>query len=120
MITIYFVRNGSKIRVEVPIGHTVMEAATKFTNISLPEISADCHGSCACGTCHVFIDEKWVDKIPKMNYDMAELELLEYEKDYKEGVSRLSCQIILTKELDGLILHLRDDGTKTTEQIHSS
>jgi len=49
---------------------------------------------------------------------MAELELLEYEKGFKEGVSRLGCQIFLTKELDGLILHLRDDDTKTTKQIY--
>ena len=43
---------------------------------------------------------------------MAELELLEYEKGYKEGVSRLGCQIFLTKELDGLIVHLKDNNDR--------
>ena len=120
MITIYFVRNGSKIRVDVPIGRTIMEAAKNFSQVSIPEIPADCYGCCACATCHIYVDEKWIDKLPKINDNMAELELLEYEKGYKEGVSRLGCQIFLTKELDGLILHLRDDDIKTTEQIHSS
>jgi 2Fe-2S ferredoxin len=120
MITIYFVRNGSKIRVEVPIGRTVMEAAKHFSPVSITEIPADCMGCCACATCHIYVDEKWVDKLPKIKDNMAELELLEYEKGYKEGVSRLGCQIFLTKELDGLILHLKNDDTKTTEQIYSS
>ena len=109
MITIYFVRNGSKIRVEVPIGRTVMEAAKHFSPVNISEIPADCMGCCACATCHIYVDEKWVDKLPKIKDNMAELELLEYEKSYKEGVSRLSCQIFLTKELDGLILHLKND-----------
>ena len=53
MITIYFVRNGSKIRVEVPIGQTIMEAAKNFSSVSIPEIPADCMGCCACATCHI-------------------------------------------------------------------
>jgi 2Fe-2S ferredoxin len=109
MIEIYFVRNGSKIRVEVPIGFTIMEAAKKFSQIEIPEIPADCMGCCACATCHVYVDEKWIDKLPPINNNMAELELLEYEKGYKEGISRLACQISLTKEHNGLILHLRNN-----------
>ena len=56
MIEIYFVRDGSKIRVEVPPGFSIMEAATKFSSVPIPEIPADCGGNCACATCHVYVD----------------------------------------------------------------
>ena len=108
---VYFVRNGSKIRVEVPDNEqsTLMEAAKWHSTVPIPEIPADCGGSCACCTCHVHIDEKWLDKVGKIDYNTPEIELLEYEKGYIEGKSRLSCQINLTPELDGLIVHLRND-----------
>lgn len=112
MITIYFVRNGLKIRVDVPIGMTLMEAAKKFSIIDIREIPADCYGCCACGTCHVIIDERWIDKILPMNENYAELQLLEYDKQYKKGLSRLACQIQLTKEHDGLIAHLLDEDIR--------
>jgi 2Fe-2S ferredoxin len=89
-----------------------MEAAKYFSPVSIPEIPADCGGCCACATCHVYVDEKWIDKLPKINDNMAELELLEYEKSYKEGISRLGCQIFLTKELDGLIIHIVNDNER--------
>ena len=107
---VYFVRNGSKIRVDVPDEQsTLMEAATSHSNVPIPEIPADCGGSCACCTCHVHIDEKWLAKVGKIDYNTPEIELLEYEKGYIEGKSRLACQINLTPELDGLIVHLRND-----------
>ena len=110
LIDVYFVRNGSKIRVQAPIGHTAMEAAKFESHVPIDEIPADCGGNCLCCTCHVYVDEKWVDKIPKIEDNICmEQEELEYEKGYKPGgISRLSCQIKLTKELDGLILHLRN------------
>ena len=108
---VYFVRNGSKIRVEVPDNEqsTLMEAAKWHSTVPIPEIPADCGGSCACCTCHVHIDERWLDKVGKIDYNTPEIELLEYEKGFIEGKSRLSCQINLTPELDGLIVHLRND-----------
>ena len=109
MITVYFVRNGLKIRVDVPIGMTLMEAAKKYSVIDIREITADCGGSCACGTCHVIIDDRWIGKIAPMNENYAEIELLEFDKQYKKGLSRLACQIQLTKEHDGLIAHLLDE-----------
>lgn len=112
MITVYFVRNGMKIRVDVPTGMTLMEAAKKYSPIDIREITADCHGCCACGTCHVIIDEKWINKISPMNENLAELELLEFDKQYKKGLSRLACQIFLTKEHDGLIAHLLDEDIR--------
>jgi 2Fe-2S ferredoxin len=112
MITVYFVRNGLKIRVDVPIGMTLMEAAKKYSVIDIREITADCGGSCACGTCHVIIDERWIDKLLPMNENYAELDILEFNKQYKKGLSRLACQIQLTKEHDGLIAHLLDEDIR--------
>jgi 2Fe-2S ferredoxin len=109
MITVYFVRNGSKIPVEVDVGASLMEAAKFFSKIPIPEIPADCGGCCACGTCHVYIDDKWLDKEGKTRDNGLELDLLEYEEDFKEGRSRLACQIYLTPEHDGLIVHLRNN-----------
>ena len=112
MITVYFVRNGLKIRVDVPIGTTLMEASKDFSKIKIYEITADCGGSCACGTCHVIIDERWIDKIAPINENYAELDILEFDKQYKKGLSRLACQIHLTKEHDGLIAHLLDEDIR--------
>ena len=107
MITVNFIRtNNEKVQVKVTPGFTIMEAAKEA---SLEEIPADCGGCCACGTCHVYVGNAWIDKLGEINYNSAEQSLLEYEKDYKKGISRLSCQISLTKELDGITLHLLDD-----------
>jgi len=83
-----------------------MEAAKEAC---LDEIPADCGGCCACGTCHVYVGNAWIDKLGEIDYNNTEQGLLEYEKGYKKGISRLSCQISLTKELDGITLHLLDD-----------
>ena len=108
---VYFVRNGSKIRVEVPDNEqtTLMEAAKFHSPVPIHEIPADCGGSCACCTCHVHVDEKWLAKVGEIDYNTPEIELLEYEKGYIEGKSRLACQIQLKPELDGLTVHLRKD-----------
>jgi len=88
MITVYFARNGNLIPVDVEEGRTLMEAARDYSEIPIPEIPADCSGCCAC---------------------TPEIELLEYEKNFDEKRSRLSCQIMLTKKHDGLIVHLIQD-----------
>ena len=106
MITVYFVRNGSKIAVDVPEGTTLMEAARDYSKTAIPEIPADCCGSCACATCHVHIDERFYEPITK---ETAEIELLEYEPEYKPKQSRLSCQITLTQKHNGLIATLLKD-----------
>ena len=106
MVKVNFIRDDETLSVDVPAGWTVMEAAKE---LDLREIPADCGGCQACGTCHVHVDEKWLAKVGKIDYNTPEIELLEYEKGYIEGKSRLSCQIKLTPELDGLIVHLRND-----------
>ena len=93
-------------RVSVPEGTTLMEAARK---IKLPEIPAMCGGNCACGTCHVYIDEFYLDKVPPIRACSPEIDLLQEKESFDNKRSRLSCQIKLTKELDGLLVHLLDD-----------
>jgi len=106
MINVYFMRDGSKIRVEVPEGTTVMQAAKKYSSVQIKEISADCYGCCACGTCHVYIDEKWFNKIEPMSNNTAEQSLLDYDNKFIEGKSRLGCQVQLWKQHDGIVVHL--------------
>jgi len=107
VITVNFIRtNNEKVQVKVPPGFTVMEAAKEA---DLDEIPASCGGCCACGTCHVYVNNAWIAKLGEIDYNGLEQSLLEYEKSYKKGISRLSCQLTLTEELDGITLHLLDD-----------
>ena len=106
MITVYFIRtNNDKVCVEVPEGTTLMQAAREA---KLREIPADCGGNCACATCHIHLTNAWSHLLP-IKQNGLEQSLLEYEKGYIEGVSRLSCQIKLTKELNNLTVRLRDN-----------
>ena len=99
-------RNGETETVECPEYNTVMEASKYYSKTGyIDSIDADCGGACSCATCHVWVDEKWVDKVDKPKEDSAEQELLDYDPLMKEN-SRLSCQITLDKKLDGLIVHI--------------
>ena len=106
MVKVNFVSaDGTLVQsVDVPVGTTMMEAAKE---LGLREIPADCGGSCACGTCHVYVDDVWWEKL-KIKENSLEQSLLEYEKDYKEGVSRLACQIQLDDELNNVTVKLRE------------
>ena len=66
------------------------------------DVEAICGGCCSCATCHIFIDDSWADKIPARSDD--EQELVEETETYKPNNSRLSCQVTMTDELDGLSL----------------
>ena len=65
----------------------------------IPGIDADCGGSMACATCHVYVDQQWIDKIPKA--EDAENDMIDMAFEPKKN-SRLSCQIIVSEELNGL------------------
>ena len=84
--------------VEAEIGATVMETAV---NNDVPGILATCGGSCACATCHVYVDPDWFDRLVAPAID--ELDMLDTAHDLKP-TSRLSCQIAVTAELDGLVV----------------
>ena len=103
MVKVNFIRDTETISVDMPVGRTIMEAAKE---LGLPEIPADCGGCQACGTCHVHVDDVWYKKIPIVENSL-EQSLLEYEPDYIEGKSRLSCQIQLNDELDNVTVKLR-------------
>jgi ferredoxin, 2Fe-2S len=99
MPTITFIdQDGNERQFEADVGSTVMETAV---NNDVPGILATCGGSCSCATCHVYVDDTWVDKLPPPELD--ESDMLDTAHDLQEN-SRLSCQIKVTEELDGLIV----------------
>ena len=96
----YIEYSGKEHHVEMPLGYTIMEGAVKN---SIPGIDADCGGSCACATCHVYVDENYLSKIPAAQE--AEKDMLDFVNDPNNN-SRLSCQIIITNDLDGIIVRM--------------
>ena len=96
----YIEHNGKSHIVDLANGLSVMEGAVKN---NIPGIDADCGGSCACATCHVYVDEEWFNKLPQK--EDAEEDMLDMA--YKPNkYSRLSCQITATDELDGLVVKM--------------
>ena len=101
MAKITFIEHaGTKHTVEAENGMTVMEAAVKN---SVPGIDADCGGACACATCHVYVGKDWLDKTGTA--EQMEEDMLDFAFDVRDN-SRLSCQIKVTDEIDGLVVDL--------------
>ena len=94
----YINKSGDNKIVEVQNGLSVMEGAIQN---NIEGIDADCGGSMACATCHVYVQEEWFNKIPKA--EDSEVDMIDMAIDPKKN-SRLSCQIIITDELDGLVV----------------
>ncbi len=92
--------NGTSHEIDAEKGLSVMEAAVKNM---VPGIDADCGGACACATCHVYVDDAWAAKIGKP--EAMEESMLDFASEPK-STSRLSCQITMSDELDGLKVHL--------------
>ena len=86
--------------IDVQNGLTVMEGAVQN---DIPGIDADCGGGMACATCHVYVDENWMQKLPQK--DDGEEDMLDMAFEPKKN-SRLSCQIIVSDELDGLVVNI--------------
>ena len=86
--------------IEVQNGLTVMEGAVQN---DIPGIDADCGGGMACATCHVYVKEDWFNKLPKK--EDGEDDMLDQAYEPSPS-SRLSCQIIVSDELNGLVVHL--------------
>ena len=89
-------QTGNSKTIEVEKGLSVMEGAIQN---EITGIDADCGGSMACATCHVYIEENWLDKLPKA--EEAEVDMIDMAFEPKKN-SRLSCQLIVSDELDGL------------------
>ena len=92
----YIEFNGTEHEADVANGLSVMEGAIQN---DIPGIDADCGGSMACATCHVYVEEKWFNKISKA--EDAEEDMIDMAFEPKKN-SRLSCQIIVNDELNGL------------------
>ena len=101
MAKIKFIEHSGKEHVvEAKTGLTVMEAAVKN---NVPGIDADCGGACACATCHVYVAQDWLAKTGEKS--AMEESMLDFAENVHDN-SRLSCQIKITDELDGLIVNL--------------
>ncbi|MEM1376563.1 MAG: 2Fe-2S iron-sulfur cluster-binding protein [Pseudomonadota bacterium] len=92
--------DGTAFEVDAASGTTVMESAIRN---SIPGIDAECGGACACATCHVYVDEAWAEKAGAV--ESMEEDMLDFALDTKPG-SRLACQIQMTDDLDGLVVHV--------------
>jgi len=96
----YIEHNGKTHVQEVPNGLSVMEGAVQN---NIPGIDADCGGSCACATCHIYVDEKWFGKLP--NKENAEEDMLDMAFEPNK-FSRLGCQITVTNDLDDMVVKM--------------
>ena len=96
----YIEHNGKSHTIDVANGLTVMEGAIQN---DIPGIDADCGGSMACATCHVYVKEEWFDKLVKKEDGEEDMLDMAYEPN---KFSRLSCQLIISKELEGLVVKL--------------
>lgn len=97
---IYVRHDGARHQVDVAIDRSVMEGAV---DNGVPGILADCGGACSCATCHVYIDEEWRQRVGGPNE--IEEAMLQLAIEPREN-SRLSCQIKIRAEFDGLVVHL--------------
>jgi 2Fe-2S ferredoxin len=92
--------NGTVHEVSGEVGQSVMQAAT-FAGV--PGISADCGGACACATCHGYVDEAWVGAFQPVSE--SEDQMLEIVPERRSS-SRLTCQLVLSADMDGLMVQL--------------
>ena len=96
----YIEFNGAEHVVDVKNGLSVMEGAVKN---NIPGIDADCGGACACATCHVYVDQAWLDKTGSQS--AMEESMLDFAENVEPN-SRLSCQIKVSDDLDGLVVRM--------------
>jgi 2Fe-2S ferredoxin len=104
----YIDASGTGRTVDAEVGSTVMETAIRN---NIPGIEAECGGACACATCHVYVDEAWREKTGGPS--PMEEDMLDFGYDVREN-SRLSCQIKVTDDLDGLIVRTPDKQAESS------
>jgi 2Fe-2S ferredoxin len=101
----YILNDGTRLTHDLPPRFSVMEGATRNC---VPGIVAECGGCMSCATCHVYVDEAWVDKLEAPSE--IETDMLS-AIDATKPTSRLSCQITVEPELDGLVVHVPESQT---------
>lgn len=97
----YIESNGEEHEIDLPEGWSLMQGATVN---GIEEIEGECGGSCGCATCHVYVDEAWIDRLPPKE-DLEE-DMLECTACDSAPNSRLSCQITVSEALDGLVVKM--------------
>lgn len=100
-VVTYIEHDGVEHQVEVANGDSVMQGAMRK---NLPGIVAECGGGLACATCHCYVDDAWIERVGPAS-DM-ELQMLDFSSNETRPGSRLSCQIVLSDALDGLVVRL--------------
>jgi 2Fe-2S ferredoxin len=95
----YVSHDGKSTTLDVPLGTSVMQAATLH---GLDGIVAECGGSCMCATCHVYVKEDQLSKLPEM--ELGEDAMLDGTASPRKSNSRLSCQLVMTPAMDGLVV----------------
>jgi 2Fe-2S ferredoxin len=100
----YIQHNGTHRTVEVPAGNSVMQGAV---NNQVEGIVAECGGALACATCHCYVDEAWIDRVGSPSE--IEMQMLEATAAERKPGSRLSCQLIVSDALEGLIVRLPEN-----------
>jgi 2Fe-2S ferredoxin len=98
---IYVNADGTRTEIEAEEGASVMQSALSR---NLPGINGDCGGSCQCATCHCFVEEAWLDKLPPV--EDQEDAMLDCTAEARRPNSRLSCMLVMSAALDGLTVHL--------------
>ncbi|MBB4001826.1 MAG: 2Fe-2S iron-sulfur cluster-binding protein [Aurantimonas endophytica] len=96
----FVTHDGQRYDIDAPIGTTAMENAIRN---DVPGIEAECGGACACATCHVYVDEAWTAKTGEP--EAMEEDMLDFAYEMQPN-SRLSCQIKIREDLDGLVLRV--------------
>ncbi|MBT4888812.1 MAG: 2Fe-2S iron-sulfur cluster binding domain-containing protein [Rhodospirillales bacterium] len=102
-IVTYILHDGRSKDIEVKTGESVKDGAV---NNLVPGILAECGGALACATCHVYVDEQWFDKLEPAGE--VEMDMLDFAEDVRKN-SRLSCQIDITEEMNGLVIHVPEE-----------
>ena len=97
----YILKDGTVRTIDAPLGRSVMELAI-LNNVR--GIDGECGGSCSCATCHVYVDEAFMDRLPLP--DDMEMGLLDGVASERQPGSRLSCQLIVSADLDGLVVRI--------------
>ncbi|WP_231493233.1 2Fe-2S iron-sulfur cluster-binding protein [Paracoccus pantotrophus] len=95
--------DGSQRELEVPVGTSLMHAATSH---GISAIVGDCGGGLTCGSCHVYVVEEFLPKMPPVS--LAEDQMLDFTAAERLSNSRLSCQLVMTEAMDGMVVRIAD------------
>jgi len=107
-ISHYFDPSGNSHSVSLVNGQSLMEGAV---NNNVPGMLGECGGNLSCSTCHVYVEESWLDRVGKCKTGSQEDEMLDYVYCERLTTSRLSCQIKMTPELNGVIVRIAPSQT---------